>query len=135
MSNKPLKASDRNKLEYIMSKKKKKVEELQELPPYTVIFSEGIKTEPFYILGLSQQVNQKFSEFSSNDRIVVIGTGRSALSLLEYARRIVREKYSEYQVVWLMYDKDDFPYDDFDNTQFSAEGKNSNQIYHVAWSN
>ena len=135
MSNKPLKASDRNKLEYIMSKKKKKVEELQELPPYTIIFSEGIKTEPFYIRGLTQQVNNKFSEFSSNDRIVVIGTGRSALSLLEYARRIVHEKHSECQVVWLMYDKDDFPYDDFDNTQFSAEGRNSNQIYRVAWSN
>ncbi len=34
-----------------------------------------------------------------------------------------------------MYDKDDFPYDDFDNTQFSAETRSCRQEYHVAWSN
>jgi hypothetical protein len=135
MSLKPLKASEYKKLEAIMEKKRKNIEELHQLPPYTVIFSEGIKTEPFYIKGLTQQVNRKYSEFTSNDRIVVIGTGRNTRSLLEYARKMVSQNYPEFKVVWLMYDKDDFPYDDFDNTQFSAEGRISSQIYHVAWSN
>ena len=34
----------------------------------------------------------------------------------------------------LVYDKDDFPYDDFDNTQFSAEGRSDREIK-AAWSN
>jgi hypothetical protein len=115
-----------------MEKKRKNIEELHQLPPYTVIFSEGIKTEPFYIKGLTQQVNRKYSEFTSNDRIIVIGTGRNTRRLLEYARKMVSQNYPEFKVVWLMYDKDDFPYDDFDNTQFSAEGRISSQKYHVA---
>jgi hypothetical protein len=49
MSLKPLKASTQKKLEAAMQKKRKKIEELHKLPPYTIIFSEGIKTEPFYI--------------------------------------------------------------------------------------
>lgn len=135
MSLKPIKASDQKKLEVIMRKKKKKTEELHQLPPYTIIFSEGIKTEPFYIQGLTTQVNKKYSQFTSGDRITVIGTGRNTRSLLNYARKTVKDKYSECKVVWLMYDKDDFPYDDFDNTQFSVEGKECQQEYHVAWSN
>lgn len=51
MSKKPLKASTQKKLEAAMQKKQKNIEELHKLPPYTVIFSEGIKTEPFYIRG------------------------------------------------------------------------------------
>lgn len=39
------------------------------------------------------------------------------------------------RVVWLMYDKDDFPLDNFDNTQHSAEGKIDSRQYKVAWSN
>ncbi len=58
MSKKPLKAGTRKKLEAAMQKKQKRIEELHRLPPYTVIFSEGIKTEPFYILGLTQQINK-----------------------------------------------------------------------------
>lgn len=108
---------------------------LHTLPPYTIIFSEGIKTEPHYIEGLCRQVNQKYVRFTSADRIVVIGTGRNTKSLLRYARRTVSCQYPACQVVWLMYDKDDFPYDDFDNTQFSAEGKGSRQEFRVAWSN
>lgn len=34
-----------------------------------------------------------------------------------------------------MYDKDDFPLDNFDNTQFSAEKRKENRQYRVAWSN
>lgn len=135
MSLKPIKATGNKKLEQIMKKKNKKIEELHQLPPYTIIFCEGTKTEPFYINGLTQQVNSKYSEFTSNDRIIVIGTGRNTRSLLRYARKTVHKYYPECKVVWIVYDKDDFPYDDFDNTQFSAETRSNGQIYHVAWSN
>lgn len=135
MSKKPLKASTQKKLEAAMQKKRKNIEELHKLPPYTVIFSEGIKTEPFYIQGLTKQVNQKYAQFTSGDRITVVGTGRNTRSLLNYARKKVSADYPECRAVWLMYDKDDFPFDDFDNTQFSAVDKICLQEYHVAWSN
>ena len=135
MSLKPLKAGDKKQLEIAMQRKKKSIGVLQELPPYTIIFSEGTKTEPHYIQGFTKQVNRKYAQFTSQDRIIVIGTGRSTQSLLEYARKTVSRKYPECKVVWLMYDKDDFPIDSFDNTQFSAEAEKDNQKYHVAWSN
>lgn len=135
MSLKPLKASDKKKLEAIMQKKEKRIDELHQLPPYTVIFSEGIKTEPFYIQGLTNQINQKYKQFTSGDRIIVKGTGRNTESLLKYARKKVDYEYPACKVVWLMYDKDDFPFDNFDNTQFSVEEKKCKQEYHVAWSN
>ncbi|WP_304969408.1 RloB family protein, partial [Romboutsia ilealis] len=34
-----------------------------------------------------------------------------------------------------MYDKDDFPLDNFDNTQYSAEKRKEIRKYRVAWSN
>lgn len=136
MSLKPLKASDNKKFVAIMKRKNKIKEDLHHLPPYTIIFTEGIKTEPFYIEGITKKVNRKYSEYTSNDRIMVIGTGRNTRSLLKYARKMVFENYPYCKDVWIMYDKDDFPYDDFDNTQFSVKGKkDNNQVYHVAWSN
>jgi len=108
---------------------------LPELPPHTVIFSEGIRTEPFYIQGLAGQVNAKYEQYVSADRITVIGTGKNTRSLLDYARKTVARDYPSCEIVWLMYDKDDFRSDDFDNTQFSAEDKTGAQKYHAIWSN
>lgn len=103
MSLKPLKASTQKKLEAAMQRKRKKIEKLHKLPPYTIIFSEGTKTEPFYIQGLTKQVNQRYAQFTSGDRITVIGTGRNTRSLLKYAREIVEAKYPACEDVWLMY--------------------------------
>ena len=118
-----------------MQRKRKQIETLHKLPPYTIIFSEGVKTEPYYISGLTNQINRKYAPFTSQDRIKVIGTGRNTKSLLDYARKRVAKEFPGSKIVWLMYDKDDFPYDDFDNTQFSAEEKQCEQEYYVAWSN
>lgn len=118
-----------------MQKKKKKYESLYELPPYTYIVSEGIKTEPYYISGLVDAINKKYYNLSTDKRIKVKGTGRNTKSLLEYARRQVEQDLPQASVVWLMYDKDDFALDNFDNTQYSAESRNDERAYKVAWSN
>lgn len=118
-----------------MQRKQKQIESLHELPPYTVIFSEGTKTEPYYISGMANVINSKYAAFGKENRIVVIGTGRNTQDLLRHARNVVEDRYTNSQVVYLMYDKDDFPLDNFDNTQFGAEGKQSRQEYRVAWSN
>ena len=72
--------------------------------------------------------------FSRHDRVVLEGYGQSCLKLLDEAESKVSKKYQNTDVVWLVYDKDDFPKDDFDNTQFSAENKKDRK-YKVAWSN
>ena len=135
MSKKPLKISERKQLEEVMQRKRKSIETLHRLPPYTIIFSEGTKTEPHYIQGFTKQINSKYAPFVRQYRIIVIGTGRSTQSLLEYARNTVTRSHPDCKEVWLMYDKDDFPSDGFDNTQFSAEAESTEPKYHVAWSN
>lgn len=123
MSLKPRKISDINREQQKLNDKmKKKLKDMvDDLPPYMFIVSEGIKTEIFYIKGFSDAINKKYSDFSTSDRIQVMGTGRNCRSLLSYAREQVLKIMPQAEIVWLMYDKDDFPFDDFDNTQFSAE--------------
>lgn len=41
-----------------MKVKASKMASMQHLPPYTMIVSEGIKTEPIYIKGLVNKVNE-----------------------------------------------------------------------------
>ena len=137
MSLKPEKVNDarqqQQKMNVKMKKKQKPV--FDKLPPYTFIVSEGTKTEVTYINGFAQAINKKYASFSSRSRITILGTGRNCQSLLSYARRIVNEKMPQASVVWLMYDKDDFPLANFDNTQFSAEQRLDNRTYKAAWSN
>ncbi len=45
------------------------------------------------------------------------------------------KKSDQKKQVWLVYDKDDFPVDHFDNTQFQAEATKQTPRYKVAWSN
>lgn len=102
------------------------------LPRYTYIVSEGTKTEPYYIEAIARTINEKYREFSTGRFIVVHGIGRNTKGLLDYARTNVDKEFPQAEVVWLMYDKDDFPLDNFDNTQYSAEDKKD---VREAWSN
>lgn len=137
MSLKPLKVGDQKKNQERINAKmhKKEKEILDDLPPYMYIVSEGTKTEPNYIKGFANAINSKYYEFSSGPRIFVRGTGRNTKGLLRFARTQVEKEFPQAEVVWLMYDKDDFPLDNFDNTQYSAEKRKESRQYRVAWSN
>lgn len=137
MSLKPKKFSELKKEQiHLKSKMQKKQKEINyELPRYTYIVSEGTKTEPYYIEAIVKLINEKYRAFSTGKFIVVKGTGRNTKGLLEYARKNVEREFPQAEEVWLMYDKDDFPIDSFDNTQYSAEGRQSGRQYRVAWSN
>lgn len=123
MSLKPKKVSEikkeQSKLNEKMKRKRKIV--LDDIPPYTFIVSEGIKTEVAYITGFASAINKKYANFTTGEMVKIKGTGRNCQSLLEYARKVVDIEMPQASIVWLMYDKDDFPLDKFDNTQFSAE--------------
>ena len=137
MSNHPKKKSelskDQERLNAKMQKRKKSFN--FPIPPFMFIVSEGTKTEVTYMKGFTDVINKKYYSLSSQPRIVVLGTGRSCSSLLQYARRVVKTKMPQAEVVWLMYDQDDFPKDDFDNTDNSAKGKIDARNYKTAWSN
>ena len=137
MSLKPKKVSEirreQAKLNDKMQKKKKAL--LDDIPPYTFIISEGIKTEVAYITGFASVINKKYENFTTGEMIKIKGTGRNCQSLLEYARKVVGDEMPQASIVWLMYNKDDFPLDNFDNTEFSAEQRLDSRTFKVAWSN
>ena len=106
-------------------------------PEYHLIVTEGTKTEPQYFKGLENDINQKY-----RGRITIktegVGQGANTLTLLEYAQKIVEKEPGKYKHIWLVYDKDDFPKDDFDNTYYKCNSLSKNDdsvIYHALWSN
>ena len=52
------------------------------------------------------------------------GTGRNTQGLIRFVDKMIANgEWSQYKKFWLMYYKDDFPLDNFDNTQFQAEAR------------
>lgn len=132
MSNKPLKKSDSNK-----AWRKPRCERPRMISPeYHLIVTEGTKTEPYYFEGLRNEINFKYPGHISI-KIEGVGQGANTLTLLDRAEKIVRTLATDYKHVWLVYDKDDFPKDDFDNTYFKciALSNDSPITYHALWSN
>lgn len=104
-------------------------------PEYHLIVTEGTKTEPQYFNGLTRDINHLYKGRIS---IITEGVGQGTLNLLEYAQKIVEKEPDKYKHVWLVYDKDDFPKDDFDNTYFKCKSLSKNGdsvVYHALWSN
>lgn len=135
MSLKPKKHSDIKKIKEKMKVKASKMDTLQELPPYTMIVSEGIKTEPLYLKGFVKKINDKYKNISKEPHIQVYGTARNTQSLLRFVDKMIANgEWAHFKKFWLVYDKDDFPLDNFDNTQFEAEVR-KNPDMAVAWSN
>lgn len=135
MSLKPKKHSDQKRLREKLRQQKSQMATKHKLPPYTLIVSEGIKTEPLYLQGFAKKINSQYKNITKKECIVVLGTGRNTNGLLKFVDRKIEEgEWKQFKNIWLVYDKDDFPYDNFDNTQFSAEGRKDSDI-HVAWSN
>lgn len=138
MSRKPVKKSNQSK-SWMKPRRDKKI---LARPEYHLIVSEGTKTEPNYFKGLVKEINQ--SHGKGRIHIKIEGEGRNILSLLERASEHVRKDNNPIRHVWLVYDKDDFPPDDFDNTASKCETNNTkNRInnpdefvtYHALWSN
>lgn len=135
MSLRPKKHSDQIKIAEKMKQKQSKMDTKYQLPPYTLIVSEGVKTEPLYLNGLVDKINKQYKGIAKENHILVHGTGRNTKDLLKYVdKRVANGEWEKYKNIWLVYDKDDFPEDNFDNTQFSAENRNINKMK-VAWSN
>lgn len=89
--------------------------------PKILIVCEGENTEPSY-----------FSQFRlTNAEVIPIGEGKNTLTLVESVPRVIENLNQEFDQVWCVFDKDDFPNENFDNAISKAEGLG----YNVAYSN
>jgi len=130
MSNKPAKKSDENK-KWMSSRNDRRI--IAIAPEYHLIVTEGKKTEPKYFEALKDEINTKFPGRIS---IKIKGTGEGTVKLLDRAQKIVRNSAIEYKHVWLVYDKDEFTDEDFDDTAAACKSlSDSNVEYHALWSN
>lgn len=135
MSLKPKKHSEIQKIKEKMATEKSKMNTKSKLPPYTMIVSEGTKTEPFYLKGFVNKINERYKDITKKPHIQIYGTGRNTRGLLKFVDRMIDNgEWGHYKKFWLVYDKDDFPLDDFDNTQYQAEAR-TNPCIDTAWSN
>lgn len=130
MSRKPPKFSDIDK-EWMKSRKdrNKKI-----FPEYHLIICEGKKTEPLYFEIISDIINNKYK-----GRIALIpkGKARGTLKLLDEAIKEHEKLNREIKHVWLVYDKDEFSKDSFDNTFYKCQemGEYKGAKYHAIYSN
>jgi hypothetical protein len=92
---------------------------------YFLIFCEGKRTEPNYFNGLKEILIKGIVT------VEVIGAGANTTSLLEQAQNYCREKCHEFDQKWVVFDKDDFSDDKFNEAIFKA---NADGI-EVAYSN
>lgn len=97
-----------------------------------LIVCEGTRTEPSYFNGLKAALGQ------ANGRKVdvrVVGTGMHTVDLLERAQEICRMSPDTYDHVWLAYDKDYFPAEEFDAVERRCASAEGASTFHAIWSN
>lgn len=115
------------------------------LPERHLFVTEGVETEPNYLNGLVDAVCRNYGE-AARRQFKIIGEGDNTLYLLQKAEAYQQNEGDGYQHVWIIYDQDDFPACDFDNTvkrcealnkklkkRFKEEGRRIQ--YHAIWSN
>ena len=111
------------------------------LPERHLFVTEGTKTEPNYLNGLVDLICERYGP-SVRKQFDIIGEGTNTLNLLQRAEAHQHNEAYGYQHIWIIYDKDDFPADAFDNTvnrcdslnkRFQSEGHDI--AFHAIWSN
>ena len=131
MSNKPAKKSDSGKAWM----RQRRDRAIRIAPEYHLIVSEGIKTEPQYFKGLKNDLGR----YRDKITLEIEGTGKNILTLLDKADELANryERYGKhFSHIWVVYDKDDFPLDNFDNTADLCKKRSTNdRKYHALWSN
>ena len=108
-----------------------------------LIVCEGTKTEPQYFESLRKKLTG-----GEGDKIVIVGAQTNTLGIVERAKEEIalRDKSDNppYYHIWLVFDRDSFPSDDFDNAiriaqaedaKFGSDEKIFHPHWHAAWSN
>lgn len=102
-------------------------------PEYHLIVTEGTKTEPEYFEAIVNHINQHYNE---RIHLEISGKGENTITLFESAKKLAENDPNQYKHVWVVYDKDDFPEEHFNQTAELCKNSSSDQrTYHAIWSN
>ncbi len=125
---KPIKISDRNKA---WAKPRSRVIRPERSLPARkryLIVCEGTKTEPNYFMSLENDLKPHIVELK------IIGEGDNTVNLVTTANEIFSTKKAagkSFDEVWIVFDKDSFPDQDFNNAVEMAKARE----FHPAYSN
>lgn len=115
--------------------KQRRSESIRKIAPYRyLIVCEGKKTEPNYFNGIKARIEEIYkSKIDVKNKIDldIEGTGRNTEDLVDFAIKLRSFSAIPYGHVWVVFDKDDFSYEQFNNSIVKAKQNNIN----VAWSN
>lgn len=116
-------------------KTKRRTEHLNTIQYKYYIYTEGTKTEPNYFNGFKRNLSPVYKNLV---QISIVPKGEGTIKILDAAHRQVRSQNIESGMIWCVYDKDDFPDQDFNSVpQKMAQynKKKSTLQYYPAWSN
>lgn len=100
------------------------------------IFCGGEKTEPNYFQGFKDLIEHN-AIYKNLVKIEILIEPSDTIRILDKAIEYIKENNINRGEVWCIFDKDDFPEDDFNNAVYKAEtlNKQSNIKYYTGWSN
>ena len=140
MSNKPKKHSEEkgvtsaSRMKQEWAYKRRTVPNVPINPERHLIVTEGTKTEPLYFEAIRKRVNDRYH--GQWVTIEIFGTGDHTLGLLERAVSKAEASVSGFSHVWIVYDKDSFPANEFNDVATRCSSLSANGVkFHAIWSN
>lgn len=118
-------------------KRPRRVGIYEEIEHRYYIFCEGTETEPKYFAGFKKSIESN-PIYKNAVYLYYEGTGRETVNVVKEAEKYVIRNALTFGDVWCIYDKDDFPADQFDSaSKYIEELNKSNKTitYHAGWSN
>ena len=78
-------------------------------------------------------INQQYSE---RIHLEICGRGENTVTLFDSAKQLAESNPNGCRHIWIVYDKDDFPAEQFNQTAILCENHSSDKrTYHAIWSN
>ena len=102
-----------------------------------LVYSEGTKTEPYYVESIKNSISRKHMCRPNDIQIISVnkdGESYNTIKLFKYADSDVRKRVENGELihhVWVFFDKDSFPKDDYDNAHKLIEEKNNSDNENV----
>lgn len=121
-----------------------------------LVYSEGTKTEPYYVENIKDSIASKYNCPSNEIEIISVNkekTSYNTIGLFKYAEKDIKkrlQKKEHIDHVWVFFDKDDFPFEDFNIAHKTIQKMNNSKdlnldgfkynnktgiAWHSCWSN
>jgi len=98
-----------------------------------LIYSEGSKTEPLYNENIKRVIEENYKFHNTKIEIEITPhQGLNTLGLVDFAESDVKKRLrskEKIDYVWIFFDKDSFPNDQFENAHNKIIKKNKNNLF------